>query len=116
MRRGAELEGVDDEAELEFRLLLADAQHFEHALLHVGIVDPDGAAAELVAVQDEVVGIGTDPLQVLFLIAVEPLLVLRLGSGEGMVHRVETLGLVVPLQKREVHDPQRSEDFRVAEA
>ena len=33
-----------------------------------------------------------------------------------MVHGVVTLGLVVPLEQREVDDPQRSELLRVAQA
>ena len=116
MRRGAELEGVDDESELVVGLLRADAEHFEHPLLHVGLVDTDAAAAELCAVQHEIVGIGADSLEVFLLVGVKPLDMLRLRSGEGVVHRVETLGLVVPLEQREVDNPQRSEDLGVAEA
>ncbi|MBS5321992.1 MAG: hypothetical protein KHY15_11850, partial [Alistipes putredinis] len=33
----------------------------------------------------------------------------ELGRGERMVHGVVTLGLVVPLEQREVDDPQRSD-------
>ena len=82
MRRSAELECVDDEAELIFSLLLADAQNLEHPLLHLGVVDSDRAATEFGAVQHKIVGIGTDLLQILFPIAVEQIHVLRLRRGE----------------------------------
>ncbi len=38
--------------------LLADAHDVEHAVLDVTAVDTDGAAADLVAVADDVVGVG----------------------------------------------------------
>ena len=43
---------------LSSRLLLGDAEQVEDPLLHVGAVDTDRAAADLVAVADDVVGVG----------------------------------------------------------
>ena len=39
MRRCAVFQGVEQEAELELRLFLADAERGEHLLLHVGTVN-----------------------------------------------------------------------------
>ena len=58
VRRRAELEGVEQEAELLLRLVLVEAHHREHALLDVLAVDTDRPAADLVAVADDVVGVG----------------------------------------------------------
>ena len=58
VRRGAVLERVEQEAELLLRLVLAEAHHREDPLLDVVAVDTDRAAADLVAVADDVVGPG----------------------------------------------------------
>ena len=41
VRRCSELEGVDDEAELVVRVLLAYAENLEHPLLNISLVDSD---------------------------------------------------------------------------
>ena len=41
VRRSAELECIDDEAEFVVCVFLADAQNLEHSLLHCGFVDTD---------------------------------------------------------------------------
>ena len=99
------LEGVHQEAEALLRLLGREAQQFEHLLLQLRVVDTDRTAADLRAVADEVVGVGPHATGV----AVQVLYVFELGRGERMVHGVVTLGLVVPLEQREVDDPQRSD-------
>ena len=115
MRRGAELEGIDYEAELVLRILVRETEHLEHPLLHSSVMYPDGPAAELRAVEDEVVCVGADLFKVLLPVAVEQVQMLRLRCGERMVHGVEALCLVVPLEKREVHHPKRGECMRVAQ-
>ena len=47
---------IEQEAEPRLRLLRADPEQLEHALLDVALVDTDRAAADLGAVEDEVVG------------------------------------------------------------
>ena len=54
----AELEGVDQVAKALLNVLLADAQGLEGLLLHLGGVDADGAAAQLHAVEHDVIGPG----------------------------------------------------------
>src|SRR6478752_2117990 len=43
VRRGAEGEGIEEEAELLLRLVVGDPHHREDALLHVALVDTDRA-------------------------------------------------------------------------
>jgi hypothetical protein len=81
VRRGAESEGVQEEAELLAGLLLADAHDREDALLDVALVDTDGTATDLVAVADDVVGVGRG-LSGILVEGVDPL---RLRGGEGVV-------------------------------
>ena len=116
MRRSAELECIDDEAELVVRLLGADTQHLEHTLLHIGIMDTDRTAAQLGAVEHKVVSIGANPLQIFLGVGIEPLFVLGLRSRKRMVHGIETAVLVAPLQQREIHNPQRGEHLRITQA
>ena len=61
----------------------AQPHDVEHALLHVAAVDTDRAAADLVAVADDVVGVGERVARVLL----EPVDPLRLRRGERVVHR-----------------------------
>src|SRR5699024_652334 len=49
MGRGAELERLEQEAELLLRLLLADPHQAEDALMHGRVMDPDGDAADAAA-------------------------------------------------------------------
>ena len=58
VRRGAKGERIQQESELFLRLGGADAHHREHAFLNVAAVDTNRAAADLVAVADDVVGVG----------------------------------------------------------
>ena len=58
VRRRAVLQRVEQEAELGAAPPLVDLQRPEHLALHVGAVDPHRAAAELDAVQHDVVGLG----------------------------------------------------------
>ena len=47
VRRGAVAEHLQEEAEALLRLLVGHADDAEHALLQLGVVDPDGARGEL---------------------------------------------------------------------
>ena len=53
----AQLERVDEVAELLLNLLIAQAARAQHGTLLVGVVDTDGAAAHLKAVHHEVVAV-----------------------------------------------------------
>ena len=73
--------------------------------LDLGAVDADAAAADLGAVQHDVIGLGPD----LERIGLHELQVLVPGRGKGMVHGVVALLLGVPLHQREVRDPEEVE-------
>ena len=88
----------------------------EHALLESRLVDTDRTATELGTIQNEVISIGTNLREILFLVAVEQVEVLRLRRCERMVHRIETLCLVIPFKQREIHDPERCEHLRIPES
>ena len=64
VRRGAEAEGVEDVAEFLGLFLVADAEHLEHFGLQILLVDPDGAAAEFVAIEHDVIGDGADVVEI----------------------------------------------------
>src|SRR5699024_12680965 len=83
VRRGAVLERLQQEAELLLRLLLVDAHQAEDALLDGLVMDADGAAADLIAVADDVVRVGQRGPG----IGVEGVQELGLRRGEGMVDR-----------------------------
>ena len=100
MRRRTVLERLQQEAELVLGLLGRDTQQVEDAALHVGAVDTDGAAADLVAVHDDVVRV-RERLVRRLLEAVHPLSVRR---GERVVHGRPT-AFVIPLEHRRVHHP-----------
>ena len=102
MRRRSVAEGLEEEAELLLGLLGAEAEHLEDLGLDVGAVDTDRAAADLVAVEDQVVGLGEHLARVL----VEERDVLGARHREGVVRRdPAALGL---LEEREVGDPEEA--------
>ena len=55
VRRRAVAQSVEEEAEPRLGVLGADPQQIEHALLDLALVDTDRPAADLGAVEDEVV-------------------------------------------------------------
>ncbi len=65
VRRGAELEALQQEAELGLGVCLVQAHELEDPFLDVALVDTDGAAADFVAVADDVVGVGQRRLGIL---------------------------------------------------
>src|SRR5699024_6575486 len=81
VRGRAELEGLEQEAELLRRLLFGDAHDLEHALLDVPAVDADRTAADLVSVAHDVVGIGQGRTGIRF----ERVEELGLGRGERVM-------------------------------
>ena len=58
MRRRAVLERFEEEAEAVLRVLVADAEQPEHRGSGSRVVDTNAAAAELPAVEHDVVGLG----------------------------------------------------------
>ena len=97
MRRSAVLECLKQEAELLVGLFLGDAQHIEHTGLDVVTMDTNGTAAHLLAVADDVVGVGHGVFGILVEL-VDPILA---RHGERMMHSCETVFLLAPLKKRE---------------
>ena len=82
-------------------LLAADAEDVEHLRLEVVLVDPERAAADLDAVQREVVGVGLGGTR----IGRQQVLVAGTGTGERVMDGAEALLALVPLEHREVRDP-----------
>src|SRR3989441_4213329 len=98
----AEGERLQQEAEARVRLALRHAEEREHALLHVRAMDPDAAAAELDAVEHEIVGLRADSERV----PLETLEVLVGGRREGMVHGDVAARVRIALEERGVDHPQ----------
>ena len=103
MRRRAETQRIQQEAELRLGLFRTDAEQLEHRALHLRPVDADRTAADLVAVQHHVVAARHRGLR----IGAQVGDVVDRGRGEGVVERDVALRVLVPLEHREVGDPQR---------
>ena len=85
VRRGTVAQRVEQEAEPRLRLLLVDPDQLEDALLDVGAVVTDRPAADLVAVEDEVVGAREQRPGIVEVGRRGGLAGGGSGSGEGMV-------------------------------
>ena len=72
-------------------------------------MDADAAAADLPAVEHDVVGLGQHTARVALQLV--PVLVAR--AGEGMMHGLPAFLLVVVLQQREVDHPAEGQQVRV---
>ena len=112
MWRCSIFECLHQEAKLVLSLLLGEAKKLKHLVLEFRVVDTQAAASKLHAIDYHVVGIGTH----IACVAVEHRDILVLRFGEGVVHCIETLRLLVPLKHREVDYPQRSKCVLVAQA
>ena len=88
MRGSAEAEGFEEVGEHDLFFLRGDAEGVEHGILEVALVDPDGAAAEFVAVEDDIVGEGSESAEGGGIAGLEPGLVFGDGAGEGVVNGV----------------------------
>ena len=105
VRRRAEAERVEEEAELRPRLLVRDPERAEDLRLHRGVVEADRPAADLEPVQDQVVPVAEDLARV----RLEQLHAIVVRAREGVVRRDPRLSLVVVLEERRVHDPEEVE-------
>src|SRR5665213_623280 len=74
-------EGLEQKAELRLRLFFGQPDHVEDPLLHLTAMNTNRAAADLAAVQHDVVGVGDGRARV----GVEQLGELRLRRGEGVM-------------------------------
>jgi hypothetical protein len=104
VRRRAVFQRADQMAEAALDLGFGQTQDLEHPRLEGRIVDPDAAAAQLGAVEHDVVGLRAHLLG----LGVEQRNVLRLRRGEGMVHADEA-AFVVALEQREIGHPREPE-------
>ena len=107
MRRRAVAESFEQEAEALLRRFRREVERAEGELLHFGVVYPYRAAAELRAVEHDVVGAGAD----LAGLGEHVLHVLVHRRGEGMVDGGVASAFVVPFKERELRDPEEAEAF-----
>ena len=104
--RGAEGEGFEHVAEAAFHDVGGDFQHvFKDVLLHLRIVDTNGAAAEFDAVEDDVVVLAAD----FFRRGGKQGFVLLDGRGEGVVGGEEAFLVFVPEHEGKLNDPEEVE-------
>src|SRR5215475_7214776 len=104
VRRRAVTERVQEEAEFFARLFFAHSERLEDSRLYVRAVDSDRAAAQLGAVEDQVVGLGAHRTRIAF----ELVQVIVDRRGERVVHRVPSLVVFVVFEHREVDDPEQA--------
>ncbi len=101
MGRCAILEGVDHVAKLLLNLIFGDLEQGEEAMLLIAAVDADAAAADLPAVEDDIIGLGPHTAG----IALQNGPIRVLGAGEGVMHRGPAALALVVLHQGEVDHP-----------
>jgi hypothetical protein len=99
VRRGTVLERLEQEAEALLGLLGTQADRLEDLALDLGRVDTDRPTAELGPVHDHVVAPAAPGAGVPVEVAGR--------RGEWVVERVPALLVLVPLERREVDDPEQ---------
>ena len=97
-------EPLQQEAEPLLRDLLADAKQPEDPALQSGIGDAKASAAQLGAVEHEIVRQRPRPLGS----RIEEMQIVGVGRGERVVDRPQRAGRGVPLEEREIHDPDEA--------
>lgn len=106
--RGAEREGVEEEAEFGASFFVADAECAEDFLLNVYIMDTDRAAAQFDAVEDEVVGLCVDLPEIA---AFEGGPIAGAWARERVMHGVPAVIFIAPLEHGEIGDPCETDVF-----
>src|SRR5690625_3533128 len=103
MRRSAEAEGIQNEAEAALRLLFVDAEQTEHPLLYIPVVNSDRSAADFTSVQHEVVRTRAHRARIFL----HPCEILRPGRRKRMMHRKVALIIIIPLEQRKISHPEK---------
>src|SRR5690625_5182787 len=104
MRGSAVLQSIQEEPEPLPCFAFTEAEHPEHLLLDLGVMDADAATSDLVAVQHEVVRLGPYCQRIIS----EQVYVLGDRHRERVVH-VAQAAFFVLLEQREVDHPQEAE-------
>ena len=105
MRGYAVFEGIQQETETFLGIFLCEAQQFEHFLLNISAVDSDGAAAQFVTVQYDVVCFRTNCTG----ICIQQFQVFVHRCCKRMVYCHISVFFFVPFQHREFCNPQETE-------
>ena len=103
------LQGIEQEAEFQLLGGVVDAQQCEDLLLHVHAMNTNAPAADLRAVDDDVVGLGFDRFDGGAVGAVELGQILVQRCGERVMRADVSLFLFVVLEQREIDDPEPGE-------
>ena len=103
MRRSAERQCFEQMAEPQLSLFAVDSEQFEHLRLDVGGVDTNAAAADLDAVENNIVRLCTDTTRIGF----KPVDVRCNRARERMMHRRIVAGFLIVLEQREFVDPEK---------
>ena len=111
MRRGAVVQGAQQESEALLGLLVGEPDRAEDALLELGAVDTDGARRDLAAVDDHVVGLRQDGAG----IRLNAVLILGAGRREHVVLGDPALLVLVVAKQREVDDKQHRPSIGVGQ-
>jgi hypothetical protein len=110
VRRRAKSEGLEKVWEEQSLLIGRNAKHLEHPRLQVAFMNPDAAATDFDAIEDNIIGLGPDFAQ---LSSFQQWDVFTPRTGEGMMHRIPFLFLGAVSQKRKVHHPYKFESIRI---
>src|SRR5262249_26577339 len=102
MRRRAVGERFEQEAEFVARFVFADTERAKHLLLHLGVVQPNGSAAELESIEHEIVAITEDFARIAF----EQADVLVERAGKRVMRRYPRLQLFAVFKKRRAGHPK----------
>src|SRR5438270_10538186 len=110
MWRCAQAQRAEQMTEHRLSILRTDAECFEHFLLQLWLMDSHAAAADLHAVEHDVVSFRTDLGK--FVPIVHERKVLGFGSGERMMDRIPFIFFRAPLHQRKIRYPEEIPDVR----
>jgi len=97
MRGRAKAEGFEKVREEDLLLVRRDAEHLEHLCLQIAFMNPDAAAADLDAIENNVIGLRPDLAELPRLQQVD---IFAFGARERMVDGIPFLFLGAVSQQR----------------
>ena len=102
VRRRAEAESSEQMREEQLLLVRGDAEHLEHPGLQIAFMNPDAAATDLDAVEDDVISLRADLAE---LPCLQQRNVFAFGARKRMVNGIPFLFLGAVSQQREILPP-----------
>src|SRR3712207_5763955 len=112
MRRRTILKRIHKEAKLSLGTLLSKAQHLEHTLLQIRVMNSQRTTTNFYSIANKVIGFGAYLLRM----RIQQRQILHIRQGKRMMGSHQTILLLAPFKEWEIDNPQTLEHILITES